>query len=235
MNNFKCLVVDDEPLARKGIVKLIGQLPFLELVDSCGDAMQAKRILEKSPVDLMFLDIEMPEISGLQFLKSLESPPAIVLTTAFPQYALQGFDLDVVDYLLKPISLERLSKAVKKSTDFILSRKNNLEDCFFIKCEQRYEKILFDEILFVQGLQNYVIIQTTKRKYITYLTLKAVNDYLPNGKFIKVNKSNILPIDKIDSISSNEISIQDYHFSVGQVYKEEILNLLLDKRLLIRK
>lgn len=235
MNNIKCLIVDDEPLARMGIEKLIGHLSHLDLVDSCGDAIEAKKIIEANEIDLMFLDIEMPKINGLHFLKSLERSPTIILTSAFSQYALEAFNLDVIDYLLKPISLERLTKAVKKSIEFIESKKNIQDDFFFIKCEQWYEKIFFTDIIFVQGLQNYVTIQTSKRKYITYLTLKALSEYLPKGKFMRVNKSNILPIDKIESFSSNEIIIQDFHFPVGQVYKNEILNLLLEKRLLSRK
>jgi two-component system LytT family response regulator len=238
MSDLQCIIIDDEPLARKGIEKLVSEVPFLKLIACCSDTRQAKETIEKNTVDLIFLDIEMPDMNGMQFLKSLSASPAAIITTAFPQYALESYELNVIDYLVKPISFERLLKAVKKAGDFIsvkTEKNKSNEDYFFIKCEHRYEKVYFNEILFVQGLQNYVIIQTTQKRHITYLTLKNVSEYLPSSNFAKVNKSYIVSIAKIDVISGNEVFIKDYSFSIGPNHKDEIMNAVLKNKVLIRK
>jgi DNA-binding LytR/AlgR family response regulator len=236
---LKCLIADDEPLARKGIEKFISNIDDLELMHSCDSSVMALEILRSEPVDLLFLDIQMPGITGISLLKQLDHIPATIITTAYPNYALEGFELDVMDYLIKPIPFDRFTKAVNKAREYIRlkSAKEDVrrdEDYFFIKCENRYEKITYDELLFVEAMQNYVILHTATRKYISYLTFKSVEEYLPASRFIKVQKSFIVAFSKIDSIEGQEIKIGKHTIAISRNHKDEILKAILGNRLLKR-
>ena len=183
----------------------------------------------------------MPKISGLEFLKSLQQPPPVIFTTAFPQYALDGFDLNALDYLVKPISFDRFVKAAMRAKEYYEVRKKNTAaetnqpaEYFFIKADNKLVKIEYDEILFVEALQNYVTIQTPDKKYITYLTFKSVEEYLPADKFIKTHKSYIVSASKIDSIEGNEIRIGNHHLPISRNLKDEVMEKLLKGKFLKR-
>ena len=192
---IKCVVIDDEPLARECINNYIAEIDFLEQVGEGDNPIELTNILSQKQVDLIFLDIQMPKINGIDFLRITTDLPMVILTTAYPSYALEGFDLDVLDYLLKPITFKRFIKAATKAHDFFLlqgassipASDAQSEDYFFIKCDQKFEKIYFKDILFVQALQNYVTIHTLERKYTSLLPLKKVErkiraqEFYPNS------------------------------------------------------
>lgn len=240
---IKCILVDDEPLSRVGLKEYIRDVPFLTLVGEYENAVAASEVLNTTGIDLIFLDIQMPKISGIDFLKTLSNPPAVIFTTAFSEYAVQGFELDALDYLLKPISFERFLRAATKARDFIELKQKKVFDTgsniapaayFFIKTDNILVKILVHEILFVEALQNYVAIHTVGKKYISYLTFKAVEAYLPSDKFIKVHKSYIAAAEKIDSIDGNDIRIGAYHIPISRNLKDEVMQQLLSGKYLKR-
>src|SRR5688572_26937071 len=162
---IRCVITDDEPFARKGLQGYVEKTDFLELVGVCENAIELNSLLKEKQVDLVFLDIEMPYITGIEFLKSTKHPPKIIFTTAYEQYAIQGFDLEILDYLLKPISFERFLKACNKAHDYFQSRVSTETDHIFIKVDNRIERVFFDDILFVQALENYIAIHTLDRKF----------------------------------------------------------------------
>lgn len=206
--NLRCIVVDDEPIARKGLEEYIAEIPYLKHVGSFESATTAAQFLSVNSVDLMLLDIRMPRLSGIDFLKSIKEPPMVIFTTAFPQYALESYELSVLDYLVKPISVERFKKATQKAFDyFSLKHPQTLPDYFFIKCNQQLEKILFNEVLFVEAMQNYCIVHTASRKLICYVTLTAMVEKLPSDRFMKVHKSFIVALDKVTGIEGSSLKI----------------------------
>lgn len=239
--SLKCVTIDDEPLARECIANYVREIDFLELVGMGNNPVELIQLLDKHPVDLIFLDIQMPIMNGIEFLKMAQHPPMVIITTAYPSYALEGFQLDVLDYLLKPITFNRFFKAANKAKDYdrLLSNPSNKmisvdqpqEDYFFIKCENKYERIYFDHILFVEGMQNYVVIHTQNGKYITLLYLKNVEQYLEGQAFIRVHKSYIVAIPKIEVIESNEIIIQSHRIPISRNYKDAVLQQVLKDKL----
>jgi len=235
---LKCIIIDDEPLARKGLREYIADIEFLDLVGEFDQPLRATDLLSASDVQLMFLDIHMPKITGIEFLKSLQHPPLVVLTTAYPQYAVDGFDLNVVDYLVKPISFDRFFKAALKAKE--AAGKGNAagtvikEEYVFIKADNKLIKIFYDDILFVEALQNYVTVHTNTKKYITYLTFKNIEESLPEDKFLKVHKSFIVSANKIESIEGNLIRIGQHEIPISRNSKEEVLEKLLKGRFLKR-
>ncbi|MGE7775762.1 LytR/AlgR family response regulator transcription factor [Chitinophaga sp. NPDC101104] len=228
---LQCLVVDDEPLARQGLREYIADVSFLEWAGECGSAPEAADFLHRQPVDLLFLDIRLPRLSGLEFLRTLPQKPLTVITTAYPDHALEGFELDVLDYLLKPVSFERFLKAVNKAKAQL---KAEPPDHFYIKCEHRIEKIRLADVLVVEALQNYIAVHTAQRKYITYLTFRAVEEYLPAEQFIKVHKSYIVAASKIDSIEGNTISVGAHEVPVSRALRDEVMEKILQNRYLKR-
>ncbi len=233
MNTIRCIITDDEPLARKGLQGYVEKTGFLQLVAMSENALQLTDILKKETVDLLFLDIEMPYLSGVDFLKSITNPPKVIFTTAFENYAIQGFELDVLDYLLKPISFDRYLKAANKAYDFFQSKTGiNDQPYFFIKTDNKLEKILFDDILFAEAMENYVAIYTSERKLITHSTLKSVQQYLPVSQFVQTHKSYIVNIQKIGAIQSNMLHVGKYQVSVSKYLKEEVLEKILNNKLL---
>lgn len=239
---INCIIIDDEPLARKGLKEYIADVDFLLLAGEFDNPLKATEAFGRGGVQLLFLDIQMPKITGLDFLKTLQQPPPVIFTTAFPQYALEGFDLNALDYLVKPISFERFLKAALKAKEYYEVRQKNTipgggtssPDYFFIKADNKLVKIVYNEILFVEALQNYVTIHTTERKYITYLTFKSVEEYLPPGQFVKTHKSFIVAASKIDSIEGNDIRIGSFHIPVSRNLKDEVLEKLVKGKFLKR-
>jgi DNA-binding LytR/AlgR family response regulator len=237
---INCIIIDDEPLARKGLKEYIADADFLNLVGEFDNPVKATELLGKGEPLLLFLDIQMPKITGLEFFKTLQPAPPVIFTTAFPQYALEGFEVNALDYLVKPISFERFLKAALKAKEFFEVREKNLKevpasaDHFFIKADNKLVRIAFEEILFAEAMQNYVTLVTRDKKYITYLTFKSVEDYLPADQFIKVHKSYIIAAAKVKSIEGNEIHIGQHSIPISRNLKEEVIDKLLKNKFLKR-
>lgn len=237
---LKCVAIDDEPLARECIANYVREIDFLELSGTGGNPLELSRLLGEHAIDLIFLDIQMPVMNGLEFLKMTQHPPMVIITTAYPSYALEGFQLDVMDYLVKPITFNRFFKAVSKAKEYHQLKEKSLQqslpaesagDYFFIKCDYRYEKIYFDQILFVEAMQNYVSIHTTKGKYLALLLIKNVEQQLGKQSFIRVHKSFIVAVSKIDSIENNEIIIQSHRIPISRNYKDEVIEKVINQKL----
>jgi DNA-binding LytR/AlgR family response regulator len=184
----------------------------------------------------MYLDIQMPDVTGIDYLKTIKNPPVIIFTTAYPQFALTAFELDAVDYLIKPISFERFLKATNKAKELVdlrnLKDSNMLvkgKDHFYIKSDKKIVRVNFDEILFVEGMAHHLIIHTGNKKYITYLTFKALDDFLPKDKFIKTHKSYLIALSKIENIEADEITISGKTLPISRSYKEDIMKLIDDR------
>lgn len=209
---IRCIIIDDEPLARKGLKEYIEDTPFLQLEAEFDSPLKVADVLETGRVDLLFLDIQMPKITGLQFMKTMQQAPPVIFTTAYPQYALDGFELNALDNLVKPVSFDRFLKAAHKAKEYVEVRKLNgaetalpaKETFFFIKADSKLVKLFYDDILYVEALQNYVAIYTGAKKYITYLTFKSIEEYLPPKQFIKTHKSFIVSAAKIDNIDRRQ-------------------------------
>jgi two-component system LytT family response regulator len=230
---LNCLIVEDEPLAARVVADYVAHMPELRLTGICEDVYAASRRLKEEKADLIFLDINLPKINGMEFIKTMDRKCHIILTTAYHQYALEGFELEVVDYLLKPISWERFTKAVNKVLEYqkLLSPRDSAIDTvidhMFVRTEGRLEKVLFEEILFVESHQNYVSIHTVARKIITYSSLKNIEALLPAARFVKVQKSYIVAVDKITSLQGSNICVGGTSISLSRKLKEEIHSRVL--------
>jgi DNA-binding LytR/AlgR family response regulator len=238
---LQCIIIDDEPLARTGLKEYIQDVEFLQLAGEFDNPMKAIDTLMQQKIDLIFLDIQMPRMTGLEFLKSLAQPPLVIFTTAYPQYAVEGFELNAIDYLLKPFSFERFWKAVIKAKSLrepasqpVAAAAGAEPDYFFIKSDNKLVKIKYDEILFIEALQNYVAVHTTEKKYITYLTFRSIEEYLPAGRFVRTHKSFIVAAAKVESIEGNDIRIGQHHIPISRTERETVLQQLLQNRLLKR-
>jgi len=238
---LSCVIIDDEPLSRKGLKEYIQDVDFLQLDGEFDNPLKAMDTITRQQVDLLFLDIQMPKITGLEFLKTLTNPPMVIFTTAYPQYAVDGFELNAVDYLLKPFSFERFWKAVLKARSIKEPGKaleatitKTGDDYFFIKSDNKLIKIHYDDILFAEALQNYVAIHTDSKKHITYLTFKSVEDHLPSSHFLKIHKSYIVSLAKIASIEGNEVKVGTHSLPISRTSKDEVMEKLLKGRFLKR-
>src|SRR6516225_10208909 len=238
---INCIIIDDEPLARKGLKEYIQDVDFLQCAGEFENPLKAMDIILQQKIELIFLDIQMPKITGLEFMKTLSHPPLVIFTTAYPHYAVEGFELDAVDYLLKPFSFERFWKAAVKARNqieagrLLVSNDTKIEPGhFFIKSDSKLIKIKYEEILFVEALQNYVAIYTSDKKHITYLTFKSVEENLPQDQFLKIHKSFIVAIAKIESIEGNEIRIGSHALPISRTSKEEVMEKILRNRYLKR-
>jgi DNA-binding LytR/AlgR family response regulator len=242
MQPIRCIIIDDEPLARKGLKEYINDVDFLQLEGEFDNPLKAAKLLSEGSIQLIFLDIQMPKITGLEFFKTLHNAPPVIFTTAYPQYAIDGFELNALDYLVKPISFERFLKASMRAKEYYEVRSKNAEeikspgkeDFFFIKADNKLVKIFLEDVLFVEALQNYVSIQTKAKKYITYLTFKSIEEYLPYDHFIKTHKSFIVSASKIDNIDGNDIRIGEHHIPISRTTKDEVMERLLKGRFLKR-
>lgn len=232
---INCLVVDDEPIARKGMLEYIRQIDFLNCLAECRNAMEATQWMQAKPIDLLFLDIQMPKLTGIDLIKNIQTPPLVIFTTAYPEYAVEGYELDVLDYLLKPVSFSRFYKASVKAYDYLqLKNKyeiNNQEDYFFIKCNQKIEKIKISDVLYIEGMNNYIIVHALQKKYITYLTFKGVEEQLPQHLFIRIHKSFIVSINAIKTIDGNEVILDHGSLPISKTHKEEVLAKISNRML----
>ncbi|PWT99099.1 MAG: DNA-binding response regulator [Bacteroidetes bacterium] len=239
--NLNCIIIDDEPLARKGLKEYVQEIEFLKLLGDFDNPIKAVSLVNEQPVDLLFLDIQMPKITGIEFLKSLQNPPMVIFTTAYSQYAVESFELDVVDYLVKPISFDRFFKASVKAKNWLENKRKGAtvhtpsdEAYFFVKAENKHVKILLDDILFVEALQNYVAIHTKDKKILAYVTLGGIEKQLPSEHFIKVHKSFIVSVQKIKAVEGNEILIEQHRIPISRNLKDDVMNKVVESKLLKR-
>ncbi|MBI1227913.1 MAG: response regulator [Bacteroidetes bacterium] len=237
MTKLKCIAVDDESLARKLIEENVQQLPFLDLVATCKNPFEAMEVLQREPIDLMFLDIQMPGMLGTKFLTSLREKPMVIFVTAYANYAVESYDLEVVDYLLKPVSMERFTKAAFKAyenwqlrqrTPNVAEQPNQSPAHFFVNVEYSLVKIMVDDITHIEGMKDYVKIYltTAKRPVLTKSTLKGIEEKLPSNRFFRVHKSFILNVDKVASIRSHQVTIGEHEIPVSESNLEELMRLL---------
>ena len=235
---INCIIVDDEPLALDILESFIQNVPELNLVKKCRNAIEASEILRSHQVDLMFLDIQMPEVTGLDFLKSLDEPPVVVLTTAYSEYAVEAFSLHVLDYLLKPISKDRFMACIDSVKEYLELRKNKdehhpelEEDHLFVKADQKLVRVNYNDIKYVEAFADYVKIYTDGKRLITLLTMKKMEEQLPDNQFCRVHRSFIVSLSKIKSFNSNEVEIDGTTIPVGKHYRDHFVELINNKHI----
>ena len=240
------LIIDDEPLALEVLETYISQMPQLNLVAKCANALEANELLREHSIDLIFLDIQMPQVSGVEFIKTLSKPPLFIFTTAYSNYALEGFELNAIDYLLKPISIDRFMKAANKALEqFELRNKEedseheNQEtdgkDFFFVKADKKLVKIKYNEILYIEGLKDYVIIRMEQGRVVTLQTMKSLEEKLPEDKFKRIHRSYIVSIDKIKAVDGTSVDViekgQVKQLPIGKNYRDDILAIINQNKL----
>jgi len=236
---IRCLAVDDESYASDIIATFINKTPFLELVAATTNPFEALSLIQEGKVDLVFLDIQMPELTGIQFLKILGGKCKVILTTAYPEFALEGFDLDVVDYLLKPIPYERFYKAALKAQQIIAPAQTETvnvapaggNDFIFIKgdTKNKFIRVNYGDILYIEGLKNYVSVYTSTQRIVTYQALRELEVDLPKPPFYRIHKSYIISLDKIKMVDGNTLYINDQSLPIGDTYKEEFFKVIRDR------
>jgi len=228
MYKIKCIIIEDEPLAVKVLVDYISQVPFLELQKTFKDAILATEFLHDNQTDLIFLDIHLPKLKGMAFLKTLPDPPAVIVTTAYHQYAVEGFNLNVTDYLLKPFEFERFLVAVNKikQPGKLPSDKNEeTKDFIFLNVQKKKVKILFPEILYIESQREYVKIVTAKKTFLSKIGTNEIESLLPSDKFKRIHRSFIISLDKIESYTAETVEINGVSIPIGRGYKAVIENL----------
>ncbi|MEO1258271.1 MAG: LytTR family DNA-binding domain-containing protein [Bacteroidota bacterium] len=235
---INCLVVDDEPVARKGIAGYVEQIPFLNLSGTCKSALEANEFLRQNTIDLLFLDIQMPDLTGTDFIRSLDNPPAVIFTTAYREYAIDGFELNAIDYLVKPISFQRFLKSANKAlSHFEKSQppapagEENEIDHFFIKSDGQFIKIKLEDVLYFESEKDYVFIFTKKKRYLNLISLKQLEKQLPPEKFIRVHRSYIVALDKVEMMEGHKLIIQGKEIPVSRNSQEMVYNKLVEGKL----
>ncbi|MBF9254006.1 response regulator transcription factor [Pontibacter sp. 172403-2] len=243
---IRCMLVDDEPLALDVLETFIQRLDNLELVCRCSNAVEAYNCLQREHIDLMFLDIQMPKLTGIDFLKSLARPPQVIFTTAYRDYALDSYDLNAADYLLKPIAFERFLKAVAKVTPqeqpvpvtapaspvAITSAPDYKEAFIYLKADKKMVKVLLSEILYIESLKDYIRVKTESKEIISYQKISFLEEKLPAGKFLRIHRSFIVALDKIQAFSATAVDIGKSEIPIGRFYKTEVLQILNQNNLL---
>lgn len=243
---IRCIAVDDEPLALIKMEDYIRKIPFLELLGSFDSPMKALDFLKQNPVDLLFLDIQMDQLTGIQLLEVLSRKPRVILTTAYDSYALKGYELDVSDYLLKPISFDRFLKAVEKVYDELkvlaepvrsplISQPQTTTghpEYFFIKTEYRMQKVFFRDILFIEGMKDYLRIHTLKERIMTLMSFSKMEQILPQENFVRIHKSYVIALDKIESIEKSKIRVAAHEIPIGEMYRKTFMEILESRKLI---
>jgi DNA-binding LytR/AlgR family response regulator len=237
---LNCVIIDDEPIARKLLQEYIEETDFLVLVGTAENPLKAIGLINKLEVDLIFLDINMPKMNGFDFLRSANNLPMVIMTTAYGQYALDGFEMAVVDYLVKPFSLERFLKASQKALELkALKQKKSAPEktepgYFYVKCDGKIEKVLYDELVYIEAMANYVTLYTLHNKLVVYLTIKGILERLPPEKFMQVHKSYIVNIDSVKTIEGNMLHLGITKITIGLSFLDEVMNRLLKDRFIKR-
>ena len=233
---MNCIIVDDEPLAREAMKLLIDESEHLQSAGSFNNATTASAFMESNSVDLVFLDIQMPGITGIEFARTISRKTLVVFTTAYSEYALDSYEVDAIDYLIKPIEPERFRKAVDKALSYhsllLQEEKEAIEtvtsaEYFFVKADRRYFKVNFSDILFIEGLKDYLILQLNEQRIITRMSLKAIYDLLPKPLFLRVNKSYIVNTAHIDSFDNNDVFIKSYEVAIGNSYRDNFFEVFV--------
>jgi len=233
LKKINCIIADDEPLARDVIKRHISQLERLHIVATCANGLEAFTAIKSTQADLLFLDIQMPNLTGIELLRTVKNPPAVILTTAFPEFALEGYELNVIDYLLKPISFERFLKAIDKyetwvnpgsQSNIVLQQTlaDRIEPFIYVKADKKMVKIFLKDILYIEGLKDYIKIHTTGNEVVTYQSLTYFTEKLPAGLFMRVHRSYIVALAHINSFSAIEINIGDAAIPIGTTYAREV-------------
>jgi len=237
---LKCLIIDDEPIARKLIQEYMEEIDFLELAGIAENPLKATSLINNRDVDLIFLDINMPKMNGMEFLRAVSNLPMVIMTTAYGQYALDGFELAVVDYLVKPFSLERFLKACLKALELksLKESKSTAQKTvaghFYIKCDGKIEKVVYDELVYVEAMANYVILHTVNDKLVVYLTIKGILGKLPEEQFLQVHKSYIVNTEKINTIEGNMLHLGNTKITMGLNYTDSVMERILKHRFIKR-
>lgn len=236
---LRCLVVDDEPIAREGIVDLINNVNFLEVTGTCASAMEAINFLQENTIDLLFLDVNMPYLSGLDMLETFENPPLTILTTAYSEYALEGYRLQVVDYLLKPITFKRFYQSVLKVQQMVQAKeaiqnlgKENLHSFLYVRQGDSFQKIIWQDILYVESMENYIKINFKDKQLVAHQTMVSLEEMLPKDAFFRIHKSYLVNIYQIDSISGGRIFVDGHELPLSRHRKEELLQSVVYKNLI---
>lgn len=237
---LKCIIIDDEPIARKILQEFIEQINFLELAGQAENPLKAMPLLQGNTIDIIFLDINMPKINGIEFLKSAELKANIIITTAYAEYAVEAYGLNVLDYLVKPIAFTRFLKACNKAKE-MSELKNTVPaqptapgDHFFIKCDNQIEKIFYNDLLYAEAMLNYVMLYTTSKKLMVYITIKSLEEQLPADHFIKVHKSFIVNLHKVKSIEGNTLDMGITKITISQNLKEKVIQEILKDKMIKR-
>jgi DNA-binding LytR/AlgR family response regulator len=229
---MRCIIIDDEPFAIELITFYVQQTPMLNLLGSFSDANHAIGFIQNHEIDLLFLDIQMPHINGIQLLKSLDKPPMVIFSTAFNEYAVEGFELEAIDYLLKPFDIKRFQKAVKKADELFSLKKAaepQTEPFIFVKADYQMLKINISSILFIEGWDDYIKIYVSDKPILTLMSLKSIMEQLPHQEFVRVHRSYIVPIKKIESVRNKVIKIASKEIPVGSTYAESLYHLMNKK------
>jgi len=237
---LKCVIIDDEPIARKVLQEYIEEIEFLELAGQADNPLKAMAILNAQDVDILFLDINMPKINGIDFLKSSRNTANVIITTAYTEYAVESFGLDVLDYLVKPIGFDRFLKACNKAREAAELQKSGKsqpkkpDDHFFIKSNNQIEKVFYHDLLYAEAMLNYVMLYTSARKLMVYVTMKSLEDQLPADQFIKVHKSFIVNISKVRSIEGNILHIGNVKITISQSLREKVVAEIIKDKMIKR-
>jgi DNA-binding LytR/AlgR family response regulator len=228
---IKAIIIDDEPLARNVIREYAKKIPSLNIVGECEDAICAHQLLQNNMVDLLFLDINMPKLTGIEFLKTLKNPPLVIFTTAYSEYAMDGFELNVTDYLKKPFSFERFCKAYFRAEELLLLKQSanksehaeKTNDFLFIKSDKKTIKVNISELYYIEGLGDYIKLYFSDKKLVTNLSMKKIENLLPSGQFYRIHKSFIISLDKIESIEGNMVKINNIKLPVGNSFRQDFM------------
>jgi DNA-binding LytR/AlgR family response regulator len=240
---MKGIIIDDEPLAREAIQILAAKISDLEIMDVFSSAIAAASYVKETKIDLIFLDIQMPGISGIEFAKTIPQKTLVIFTTAYPEYALDGFELDAIDYLIKPVKSDRFQKAVNKAFAYLKLLESEIstseiqhsgDDYFFVKSERKFIKIYFKDILFIEGLKDYVVMQTDDQKIMTAMNIKTIHDQLPQHIFVRISKSYVINVKHIASFDNNTVFISKYEIPIGNSYRNYFFDNFVMKKLLGR-
>jgi DNA-binding LytR/AlgR family response regulator len=235
---MKCIIVDDEPIARKGVKKLVEEIPALELLDSLNSAKAAAVFMKENPVDLVFLDIQMPGASGIEFARSIPKTTLVIFITAFTEYALDSYEVDAVGYLVKPVEPAKFRKAVEKALAYhsllMDEEKKAVENIgseyIFVRSDRRYFKVKLKDVLFIEGLKDYVIIQLEDKRIITRMSLKSIQELIPQNIFLRINRSYIINREQINSFDNNDVFIKSYEIAIGNSFRETFFEELMKKK-----